>query len=735
MKQVININFQGQVVPIEVTAFDILKAYTGSLNSYFANEEGKEEIINDIESRIGELFQERLKAGATCITDDDVNAIIKSMGRPEEFEPGEPGTSNNSSAGSNAYTVPPITGNRRLYRNENDKVLGGVCSGLANYFGIDVVVVRILFVVFFFGFGFALLAYIILWVAVPSTASTIIGSPRKKLFRDVDDKIIAGVCSGIGNYFGINAWIPRVLFLLPFLTFVSRWGHWGDFPNILRFGFSPGALIIYIILWLVIPEANTTSEKLEMKGERVDMNSIKNSVMEEMRVMQQKAQKMGQEAKEFAEEKANVVKTEMMPIVKRSGRSLGDMIVLLFKVFAYFIIGCIGLAIVVGLFSFAVFAIGLFPIKDYVLTDGWQNVFAWGTLIFFIAVPIIGIITWIIRRLARINTNRKMMRISFIALWLVGLFCFASLLTSVGTDFRSSSTINEEEIALANPGVNKLQVTTLSPQNKYYRRQWFRIEPFTALNEDTAFVRNVQVQIVKSPTDSFRVTMLKLANGRNRRSADTLVHKMEFSVYQADSLLVLDKGLAINKHDKFRNQRVVITIYVPVGKQIMINDNVGWGNDIRISGPWNDDDFLEMDNLEHGWRRDVLYTMKDDGLYDENGEPADNWERDEYRRRKGIDVRDGKTRVRVNEDGIQVETGDDDNYRYENERHQRAVDSIKTKVDAEKERLKDSLQKAKDKAEEELRKLNAGTAAAFPHHDNNEFVLPVYNPMMFVLSK
>src|ERR1700754_525975 len=86
MKQVININFHGQVVPIEVSAFDLLKNYTDSLARFFANEEGKEEIINDIESRIGELFQERITKGATCITEDDVNAIINTMGRPEEFE-------------------------------------------------------------------------------------------------------------------------------------------------------------------------------------------------------------------------------------------------------------------------------------------------------------------------------------------------------------------------------------------------------------------------------------------------------------------------------------------------------------------------------------------------------------------------------------------------------------------------------------------------------------------------
>src|SRR6187397_2694466 len=110
MKQVININFQGRVVPIEVTAFDILKGYTESLSRYFANEEGKEEIINDIESRIGELFQERLKKGATCITDDDVNAIIQSMGRPEDFD-AEGDNITGSNAGSQQPGAQPYTQN------------------------------------------------------------------------------------------------------------------------------------------------------------------------------------------------------------------------------------------------------------------------------------------------------------------------------------------------------------------------------------------------------------------------------------------------------------------------------------------------------------------------------------------------------------------------------------------------------------------------------------------------
>ncbi len=100
MKKVININFQGTIVPIEESSYELLQQYIESLRRYFANEEGRDEIINDIESRISELFQERLKGGSTCITDDDVNAIIKNMGRPEQLEEAEQGENENNGKSS-----------------------------------------------------------------------------------------------------------------------------------------------------------------------------------------------------------------------------------------------------------------------------------------------------------------------------------------------------------------------------------------------------------------------------------------------------------------------------------------------------------------------------------------------------------------------------------------------------------------------------------------------------------
>ena len=86
MNKVININFQGRVLPIEELAYDLLKQYIDSLRTYFVNEEGCDEIINDIECRIAELCDERLKKGTPCITQEDMNLIITSIGRPADFE-------------------------------------------------------------------------------------------------------------------------------------------------------------------------------------------------------------------------------------------------------------------------------------------------------------------------------------------------------------------------------------------------------------------------------------------------------------------------------------------------------------------------------------------------------------------------------------------------------------------------------------------------------------------------
>jgi len=733
MKKVININFQGTIVPIEESSYELLQQYIESLRRHFAHEEGKDEIINDIESRISELFQNRLKSGSTCITDDDVNAIIKNMGRPEDFDEEE--NSGNidddkrekakSEKSENNFQGDWNWRGKRLYRDENNKILGGVCSGIAAYFGIDPVIVRIVFIVS--GVGF--LAYILLWMFVPES-NTVQNGVRKRLYRNPDGKILGGVCSGVGSYFDVNPWLPRFIFLIPFITFIFRWGHFGPltFPNFLSFSFSPGSFIIYIILWLVIPEATTTAEKLEMKGEKVDMNSIKNSVLKEMqevgqrmgkmgKEMGEKMGKMGMEAGNMAKEKGADFGKEMHYAAHRSSGVLGNIIVTIFKIFMYFILGCIALAIIVALFAVAIVAIGLFPLKDFVLTDGWQTALAWGTLIFFIAVPVIGIITFIIRRFARVKTTNKFMRYSFTSLWILGIVCFVALITSVGRDFKSFSSLNEQVIPLQNPTVQSLEV--MPYQNINYRRiGWFNLEPFGTFGstDDTAFIGNVRIRIVKSPTDSFQVTIVKMSNGNTRRYADTLKSLINFNVSQDDSLLMMDKAITINTTDKFRNQYVEATIAVPVGHRIKINKTFGYGNRVRFGGFWGGNEWYYYNNddvNDYDFSYGIEYIMKDDGLYTLNGHRSDRNNND-WNDNSSDDANPVTPPVNNNGSGYRYNQNKIDSLKDTQEKQiqkmQSSVDSMKSARDKEVKRLTDSLNKAKEDINQKIEKLKKGTA-------------------------
>lgn len=700
MKKVININFQGRVVPIEESAYDILKQYVESLRRFFANEEGKDEIINDIEGRIAELFAETLKKGGTCITDDDVNAIINSMGRPEEFETeeasvreqlgGEQKQQYNAGNASSSQTYTENTGSvrpERLYRDENHKLLGGVCAGLANYFGIDKIIVRILFVL---GFGIAFIPYLILWVAIPSSASTMIGSMRKRLFRDPDNKLIAGVCGGLSSYFGVNVWIPRVLFLIPFLSFVTSWNHWGmfDFPNFINLSFSPGTILVYVILWLILPEASTTSDKLEMKGEKVDLNSIKNTIQKDMEGFGERAKAFGAEVGEKAAEigtnigtRGKQFGTEAGGVAKRASTTLGDIIALIFKIFAYFILAVVLIAIVGSLFGVGIMFTGLLPLKSYFITDGWQNLLVWGMYIFFIWVPVIGIITWIIRRLAKIKSNSSAMRFSFAAMWIVGLFCVIGLIASLRNDLSYHNAPVENTVALNNPGVDKLELKLKKDSRYYFSNSFLHFEPFASIDEDTAFVQNVHVRILKADNDSFHVTMLKMVNGASKSEAESRAERMEFNITQKDSALLLDRGIPVSKEEKFRNQTVYVTVYVPVGKRILVRDNIGWGNDVHIELGGDINDWRwRYDDDGYNWHSNEEYIMTSEGLKPRHEEKKKDDNENDNNDEQNAPAENYKDRI----DTLKNNSTDSTRYRYQPAKEEQQKTEVKVAIEEPK---------------------------------------------------
>ncbi|NDE79007.1 MAG: PspC domain-containing protein, partial [Chitinophagaceae bacterium] len=164
MKRIITINVSGRVLQIEEPAYEQLQQYVASLRNYFSKEESREEIINDIEARIAEQFYSFLQKGEPCITETHLQEVIAAMGKPEEIA-GEELVDENTSAGPSmgqSKNTPASESKRDFFRDANNRVLGGVASGIANYVGIDPVIIRVLFVLLSFSsFGIVSLVYII----------------------------------------------------------------------------------------------------------------------------------------------------------------------------------------------------------------------------------------------------------------------------------------------------------------------------------------------------------------------------------------------------------------------------------------------------------------------------------------------------------------------------------------------------------------------------------------------
>jgi phage shock protein PspC (stress-responsive transcriptional regulator) len=668
MKKVININFQGRVIPIEETAYELLKQYIESLRKYFAHEEGRDEIINDIEGRIAELFSERLKKGSTCITDDDVNAVIASMGRPEDFEAQEIETPNSGSQQQQTYTNAGSSaqqarshGSKRFTRNADDKILGGVCSGIANYLNIDPVIVRIIFVLLF---GALFWVYILLWIIVPS--QSVQSNITKRLYRNPDDKVIAGVCGGLASYFNIDTWIPRLIFALPLIialisgSFNAFWWDWdfGFVPRVVSGSLGWTLFLAYVILWIAVPVASTAAEKLEMKGERIDLNSIRNTVKEDLEGFRSKAEKWGSEVKQSAQQfgekarefgqsagtQAKSFAAEAAPIARRTGSGLGHVIGILFKAFFLFIAAILAITLFSVFIAILFGGFAVFPLKNFILEGFGQNVLAWTSLFLFLGVPIVALITWLIRRIVGVRSRNHYLGYVFASLWFIGLVCTLVLTGTIARNFRSRSAV-EERISSFDPAANKIYVKAVRGSNAhFYGSDWFGIEndegwPIYGINQDSLMLNTVRINLVRSNDSLYHIHRIRFSRGSNPEAARNVAQRINFDVSVQDSLVVLPRGFAISRQEKFRNQQVLVIIEVPVGRKIEMDrslDHYDWFtvNFNRRRG-WNVDWDDSWDNT-YGWESNQEYIMTNDGLVKTSDLDPGELKNGRFRLRSGV---------------------------------------------------------------------------------------------------
>ncbi|HTL07720.1 MAG TPA: PspC domain-containing protein [Chitinophagaceae bacterium] len=717
MKKIININFQGRVIPIEESAYDTLKQYVDSLRRYFATEDGRDEIINDIESRIAELFSERLKRGSACITDDDINAVITSMGRPQDFEEqaGAAEAASAYQAGSQQQAPPPNyanVGRGRLYRNADDKIIGGVCSGLANYMGIDPVILRVIFVILF---GALFWIYILLWIIVPS--QSLQTNITKRLYRNADDRVIAGVCGGLSSYFNIDSWIPRLVFALPLIiglisgTMNAIWWNWdfGFAPRVITGSLGSTLFITYIILWIAVPFASTASEKLEMRGERVDLNSIRDTVKEDLENFKTRTEKWGQEVKQTAQDFGNRASSfgqtagthakqfasEAAPLARRAGSGLGHVIGLLFKVFFMFVAGIIAITLLGVLIALLFGGMAAFPLKNFILEGPGQNLLAWATLLLFLGVPLVGLITWLVRRIMGVRSKNHYLGYTFGGLWVVGIFCFVFLIGSFARNFKVRMPL-EDKIAVNTPANDKLYVDVTPAHLEYYHGDWFGFRfsdemPVYGVNMDTLMLNTVRIKLAKSKDSSYHVTRVRLSQGNTRDIAVRNAERIQFAIEQRDSVLYLPEGFPVSASDKFRGQQVLIIIQVPVGKRIELSDaltHYDWFSiNVNNRRGWNVN-FDDYSDESYNWDANTEYIMTPEG----------------NRKVSELDpeeLKNGRFKIIIDEKNEKIKSendfenkGDKNHYRYK-----QLEDSIKEKA---KEQLREEL-KIQDSIKREKR--------------------------------
>ncbi|MFN7791375.1 MAG: PspC domain-containing protein, partial [Cyclobacteriaceae bacterium] len=338
MKKNISINISGIIFHIEEDGYESLRKYLDSINRYFGSFEDSSEILSDIESRIAEIFLSRLNEGKQVITLEDVNGLIATMGNVNDFKAAEEQEIGNESPKaehsrqeSKTRQSASDTAHKKLFRDEKRKILGGVCAGLGHYFSVDPVWPRVLFALLVLGsYGGLFLAYIILWIVIPNSTELPDDASIKKMYRDPEKKVLGGVASGVAAFFGVDVTVIRVLFIV--------------------FAFLGGlGLLLYIILWIALPEAKSITEKMEMQGEPVTLSNIESTVKKSLN--------------EKEEEESTLAKIVLFPFrlmatfITALGKILGPLV----NVLVEFIRVVFGLAI---------FFIGLALLISIIITGG-----------------------------------------------------------------------------------------------------------------------------------------------------------------------------------------------------------------------------------------------------------------------------------------------------------------------------------------------------------------------------
>jgi phage shock protein PspC (stress-responsive transcriptional regulator) len=484
MKKTIKINLSGIIFNIDDDAYEKLKSYLDTISRYFSNKQESKEIIDDIESRIAELFQERITGENQVITIEIVNEVIEIMGNPEDIA--DSGDEEDSSSFHDSYRA-----SKRLYRDPENSVIGGVCGGLGAYFSVDPIIFRLLFVIFFFAGG--------------------------------------------------------------------------------------ASILVYVILWIVLPKAETAAQKLEMRGEKVNVSNLEKKIREEYETVKENVKKNVSKARESDTYKK-----------ARSGASdffetLGKILLVFIKVILIIIgtgLVIAGIGILIGLIALPFVGINMFPFESYhfslgdlltPFTDPVSVTLLTIAVSLLILIPIAAMLYGLVRVIFNLKTQNRGLGAGALVLWLVCLF---SIIGIVAFESRNYSDFGRNKLTQdLDFDSDTLYIEMNMEQEEYLDdesiidldNKWFLME------DADAFYGKVYLDIERSEEDQFSVLIEKESKGRNWEQAGTNAANIDYGFRTSGNRLILDPYYSVGLEHKWRFPKVEATIKVPEGKVVVLD--------------------------------------------------------------------------------------------------------------------------------------------------------------------
>jgi phage shock protein PspC (stress-responsive transcriptional regulator) len=529
MNKTININLGGIFFHIDESAYQKLKGYLDAIRRSLSDDpKGRDEIITDIESRIGELLSARVKDVRQVVNEQDIDEVIEVMGKPEDYMVDDE-IFNDDSYGNYSSQK-----SKKLYRDGSDRFLGGVSSGMAHYLNIDVIWVRLGWLVAAFGFGF---------------------------------------------------------------------------------GF-----IVYPILWILLPEATTTAEKLEMEGAEVNISNIEKKIRDEI---SEASTRVKHGIDEVSEKVKNADYKKYGARAKSGSQdfvdTLGKIFVTIFMIIGKFI-GV--LLIIVSITTILGLLVGLFTVGslDFIHEDWFfQNsmmynssglpIWVLSILIFvLVAVPFFFLFALGLRILSN-NTKSigKTAKFSLLGIWIVALLVaiFFGTRQFMNSAYDGSVTDTHELIyspidTLAVKMTDNKDISNKSSLKRHWRSEII----IDTDNLEKVYSNNIRLNILASDNETMYTKVRKLSEGKSRKdardNADLIKHGYELT----DQELRINGYFIADLNNRFSEQRVYVDLYIPEGQVIYLD------NSTRT--------FLyDVDNVQSIYDNDMVkhyFQMTEEGL-------------------------------------------------------------------------------------------------------------------------